>query len=608
MYYFTYVIRNTGDKPFAFVEGGDYRGGRSESHEITAVDAGGRPVPRPEMFHMGGLVGIRRLRPGEVYTKCLPVERRLTFGGPGVYRVTGRRTLRFSATQEEAVYQLTRNETLRPATLPAGTRPLEVPTENSFPLTIHPYSRERMARLVTELATQIAGYGNLAAKPVEFTEPEGLTPANRLHLDLKTLVKIPEPQAVDQLVDMTRTGPSLLRVAAVKCLGRRTEPQALAAILRALDSRDADLQAAAAEALGTLGTAQAVDILVEHLGRAEPDMAAALLRAMGRTRSPKVIELLSRSLAADSATVRRAAASGLASFGSPEAIALLKTCVADPDMDFREMVVRLLAESLGQPIDARWLVPVVQSRKGKDSIGDVPRVLRLYAGAKAVPALLSCLDFADPSIRSYYNYTIIDQQGACQGGLRIPWICDLNRDGSAAELEHNRWVLRAIRAWVDHYYAQRMDEEQIPALQYWEHQEKYWGESVDGIDIRIRCDQHVWPEGMPQVLQIDVRDARRQGSINLTEPPAVLQVELNGQLYERQPSLTEPTTGIDGGYPKSFHDLVLDDGWRGVTDNQPLQLTPGLYTLTVRLSMVPEARRTGLAASQAVQFEIIAVK
>ncbi len=45
IYYITYLVRNIGDKPFSFLEGGDYRGGRSESYRITAVDAAGKTSP-----------------------------------------------------------------------------------------------------------------------------------------------------------------------------------------------------------------------------------------------------------------------------------------------------------------------------------------------------------------------------------------------------------------------------------------------------------------------------------------------------------------------------------------------------------------------------------
>jgi hypothetical protein len=586
IHYFTYVVHNRGDQPLAFVEGGDYRGGRSESNKITAVDANGTPVPVPPMGNFGGRIQVVTLKPGESYTKSLPVDRRLTFGGPGVYQVTGRRTLKLTASLDQQPQ-------------------LEVPTENSFSLTIHPYSPQRMAQAIATLAVRIYSYGLEVPKPIEETEPVGLTPGNRLCLDLETLVAIQDPQALDVLIGLANS-PGVLRPAAIKCLGRRTEPRALTTVVQALASPDATLQAAAAEALGALKTPEAVDLLMGHLARAEPSVAAALLQAMGRTREPKVLPLLTRALATGETPRRRAAVEGLVAFGSGEAVEVLKTCVADPDLDFREFVIGQLAESLQQPIDAQWLVPVIQGRKDTHTIGDAPRLMRLYTGERAVPALLSCLDFENPSIRSYYNWTLIYNQGWCQGGLRIPWISDLNRDGTAEELQANRKTLKTLRTWVDHYYAHRMDEEQIPQSQYWQEMDKLWGAPVDGIRIRARCDQRVWPEGTPQVIQIDLCQSPEGGSINLTKAPDVLEVEINGQWYACRPPVTQPTLGIDEGHGKSFHNLVLDDRWQRLTDHQPLELTPGRYTLRVRLSTLPPDRRTGLALSQTVSFEIIA--
>ena len=39
IHYFTFIIKNTGEQTMTWIEGGDYRGGRSESHKISAVDA-----------------------------------------------------------------------------------------------------------------------------------------------------------------------------------------------------------------------------------------------------------------------------------------------------------------------------------------------------------------------------------------------------------------------------------------------------------------------------------------------------------------------------------------------------------------------------------------
>jgi hypothetical protein len=172
---------------------------------------------------------------------------------------------------------------------------------------------------------------------------------------------------------------------------------------------------------------------------------------MGRTRSDRVFRVLVRSLA-EKDDRRRGAVEGLVAFGGNSAVEALKTWVNDRDMGFREFVVRKLGESLRQPVDAQWLIPVIRSRSRPRSLGDAPRLLRLYAGPKAVPALLSCLDFDDPAVRRYYSRAIIRSQGSCEGGLNIPWITDLNRDGTPEGVRQNRRTLKILRAWVDHYY------------------------------------------------------------------------------------------------------------------------------------------------------------
>jgi beta-lactamase regulating signal transducer with metallopeptidase domain len=590
MYYFTYVVKNTGNKTLSFKEGGDYRGGRSENHKITAVDANDKPVPVPEMWDMGGIVQVKKLEPGEVYTKMLPISRRLTFSGPGVYTVTGQRTLVLTESLD---------------TMFDEQKNLKIPTGNSFQLTIHPYSKERMANVIESLAAQIWNAGNLTPQPVEYTEPTEMSKANRLHLALSSLTQIKDEAALGHLITMAKTGPPNLRIAAVKRLGEFTDDKVMNVVLETLGDEDETICAAAYEALATMKTDAAIDILIARLPQAQPQVTPAILHAMGRTKSPRVFDLIVESLRHKDTIRRRAAVNGLVAFGGDDAVEALKTCVDDDDMDFREFVVGQLAKSLKQPIDAQWLVPVIWARKNTDTLGDAPRLLRLYAGERAVPALLSCLDYENPSIRGYYNWALIYDQGWCQRGLKIPWCSDLNRDDTPGEVEQNRTILQKIRAWVEHYYKYRMDEKSLPQHLYWQEQDKYWGEPVDGISIRARINQRVWPGGIPQLVMIDVRGHPNEGSVNLSSVPQPLEVEINADWYVRQPPLQEPTMGISAGHGSSFHNLLLNENWRRISDNQPLQLRPGKYTLRIRLSTRTEKQRTGLATSKPIQFEII---
>ncbi|MFC1601188.1 M56 family metallopeptidase [Candidatus Sumerlaeota bacterium] len=585
IYYFTYVVKNVGKGTLSFHEGGDYRGGRSESHRISAVDAEGNPVPIPRMGQMGGIMQVVNLEPGEVYRKSMPVSRRLTFSGPGIYTVTGKRTLiigeRFSAES------------------------IKIPTATSFQLTIHPHSVERMRKVVENLSAQIRAAGELRPRPVEYTEPTEMTDANRLHLAFGALVEIGDDPAIDALIALAKEGSIALRIAALKRLGNFAQPKVMATVLEALRDQNTAVRAAAATALGSMKTDAAIDSLLDTLSGESPEVVAGILRAMGNSQSPRVFNTLVQSLNHSDSTLRTAAVDGLVAFGGEDAIEALKTCLDDEDMDFREMVVIKLVSTLKQSIDLECLLPVIRARKHTSSLGQAPTLLRRYAGEKAVPMLLSCLDFADPSIRGSYNYWIVYSQGWCQGGMKIPWISDLNRDDTPQEIEQNRKTLKEIKIWVEHYFKHRMQETPIPEQRYGPEYETTWGDLVDGIQVRATIKQRVWPQGMPQLVTIDIR-GDTGGTYHLKAAPQILEVEINGEWYTHQPPLIEPTMGIDAGHGKDFHNLMLDSGWRRKSDNQPLQLPPGKYSLRLRLSIKPEDQRTGLATSKATQFEVIA--
>ena len=585
IHYFTYIVKNTG-KTMSFKEGGDYRGGRSESYRITAIDADGESVPVPRMMRMGGMVGFEKIHPGEVYRKMMRVSRRLTFSGPGEYTVTGERTLELGESSDE--------------------NSLRLPTKTSFQLTVHPYSKERMAGVIEKLARQIRAAGNIVPKPLEYTEPTEMSGANRLYLAMSTLAAIKDELAFEHLIAMAKDGQLELRNATLRRLGGFASSKAQTVVLDALHDNEEGIRVAASEALGSMKTDAAIDALLASLADESPKVAEATLRAMGHSRLPRVFDILVKSLDPKD-NKRRAAVDGLVAYGGENAVKALKTCVDDDDLDFREDLVRKLAEDLKEPIDARWLVPVIKSRKNTHTIGDAPRLMRLYCGARAVPALLSCLDYEDPAIRKYYNHIVVYSQGWCEGGMRIPWISDLNRDGTPEELEQNRKTLKAIKAWVDYYYKRRMAEPAKPQHYNREEYEKSWGEPAHGIKIRAVLGQRVWPEGMVQPIRIDIREDPGGGSIHLSSVPNSLEVEINGEWYVHEPALKEPTMGIDAGHGASYHNLLLDEGWRRKSDQQALQHAPGKHTLRLRLGVNSTGQRSELATSKPIQFETIGV-
>jgi hypothetical protein len=110
---------------------------------------------------------------------------------------------------------------------------------------------------------------------------------------------------------------------------------------------------------------------------------------------------------------------------------------------------------------------------------------------------------------------------------------------------------------------------------------------------------------MPQLLKISL--ARGGAPVGeLDGAPALVEAELNGTWYRREPRLTTPTDGAATGGGASFGNLILDEHWLSISGGRPLRLVPGEYTVRVRLSLRPESRRTGLAISNSVRIRILA--
>jgi hypothetical protein len=85
-----YVIENTGEKPFTFSFGGDYRGsGRPNRFHVAVVDEAGRTLPDPlvnppDFGGMGGNVTVERGKPGVL---SLKIERFCKFEQAGRHTV-----------------------------------------------------------------------------------------------------------------------------------------------------------------------------------------------------------------------------------------------------------------------------------------------------------------------------------------------------------------------------------------------------------------------------------------------------------------------------------------------------------------------------------------
>ena len=111
-------------------------------------------------------------------------------------------------------------------------------------------------------------------------------------------------------------------------------------------------------------------------------------------------------------------------------------------MPLRYRIVRTLVENLGQPMDIGWIVPVVMCRDGADWI-DSLRLVRMYGGQRAIPTLLSGLDF--DVAWSQRNWWILNALEACPDAPAVDYAYEPNHEGTPQQWERNRQTLRRLK-------------------------------------------------------------------------------------------------------------------------------------------------------------------
>jgi hypothetical protein len=240
------------------------------------------------------------------------------------------------------------------------------------------------------------------------------------------------------------------------------------------------------------------------------------------------------------------------------------------------------------------------------TLGDAPRLMRLYGGEQAAPAMLSCLDFQNPSAGGRYNALVIDQQIACRGALAIPWHGNFfNREGTSEETQENRRTLARLKAWANYCLAHPV-KEAPPGVNVAD-QEKFWGQPVDGFSLRAEPLRTIWPQGLPQVVLLAARNAPGGSWINFSARPAVLEVEINDAWYTLPASADLSVCGNwESHFGRGWQNLQLDGRWRRKSDGKSLDLPAGRYTIRVASSWPAENKSTQAAISARATFEVIA--
>ncbi len=165
-----------------------------------------------------------------------------------------------------------------------------------------------------------------------------------------------------------------LRVVALRALGSFDDQRAVTRAVAALNDQEVEVRAAGIESLGRMKSDSATEALLQKFSATEsPNEQSRLLAALGANASDQAFATVATALKHPNEKVRRAAVDAIIHFAPAQTTDELRKYVEDDDLDFREYVIRNLAEQLRQPIAAAWLVPVIRSRNGKSSIGDAPR-------------------------------------------------------------------------------------------------------------------------------------------------------------------------------------------------------------------------------------------
>lgn len=610
----TFVVRNVGNLKFAYDFGGDYRGAKRHNRfKIEVHDRNGKLLTDPDegRFDFGGLGTWLRVYRGRLSSQPIDLTKYRTIPGPGQYTVTARFTLENSFN--------------------SGEQQLSIPVESKFPLTILPRTKDNVARALerwfarcrratgddlNKTIDRLCAFGGEAAVPGLYDLVQ--TGDDELQLAaVRGLGLIAKPQSLQVLLQL-EPRPDL-RVAVLQSLGSYSDDEAVERVAAAVVDQELDVRVAAARSLGRMKSPAAVQALLARINDVPIAVGAgqngtdevvteqqALVAALGETGAVSALPVIRSSLDAADDRVRRTGVTSIIQFSKAEASAVLPEYADDADLDFREFVVKQLAQTLRLPIKAEWLVPVIRSRNGKNTIGEASTLLRLHTDDQAAPTLVSCLDFSNPNVRSYYNATVMRQQLACRSGLAIDWINDLNRNGTSEEKAKNRDTLGRLQVWAAEYQKKPWHEPVEPWRNPGAVEDASWGPTIGNVRIRARVNNSVWPEGLPQVLLVDV-SRPNSGSVVMDSHPAVIEVEVDGDWYAHDPNVDDRVGGEWHAYKgHRFHSYQLTPHWKRVSDGESLILKPGPHTARIRLTVPPEKSRAALATSLPVKFRVVA--
>lgn len=405
----TFTVQNFGPTNFEFWFGGDYRGtGRHDRFKIAVTNAAGEVLPDPiaNATDFGGFVQEVNLKPGQVFANLVNLADFRVMANPGIYTISCS-----FAFDDHMVKEGPSNPIVR----------------STFKLTILERTPERVAEVLDELADKVK-------------TAHGQDLGNTLAL----IANFGKDEAIPRLAKLAENGPVEQRCAALSALSLVPTDDSLDIILSDFKDSSPAIQAAAASSLGEMKQPRAVEALLDAFPNEKSPVAEAVLLALGMSKSDRAFPVITNALESGGIEMQRAAIDGLVNFGGSNTVAVLQQHINTNFLSVRYEIVLALAEQLHQPMQPEWLLPVLVGREQNHEWLDSLRLLRMYGGEKAIPTMLSCLDF--DVAWSGRNWWILETGlKPCSNAPPCDYEYDPNSEGTSEQKEKNLRTLQALK-------------------------------------------------------------------------------------------------------------------------------------------------------------------
>lgn len=406
----TFIVENLGPTNFEFWFGGDYRGtGRHDRFKIAITNSDGNPLPDPltNLWFGGGISWPVRLKPGQSFSNVLDLTAFRVIDKPGAYTVSC--SFAFDEQWREV----------------KQTNPV---VQTTFTLTLLKRTPERVTKVLDALV--------IKARAAQGQE---------LRATLALLARFGGDEAIPRLAQLAKSGSIELRSAALRALPLVPTDASLDVVLPGFKDSEPAIRVAAAGSLGEMKQPRATDALLDAFPNEKSPVAEAILLALGATKSDRAFPVITNELEMGNIERQHAAVNALSNSGGSNAVAVLQRHINTNFLSLRYAIVLALAEKLHQPMQAEWLLPILAERDYNNGEWfDSLRLLRMYGGDKAIPTMLSCVDF--DVAWSERNWWILEQGvKPCPHAPPCDYEYDPNSDGTPEQRQKNFQLLQTLK-------------------------------------------------------------------------------------------------------------------------------------------------------------------